>query len=105
MEGMRLLERWSAEGKLPFTTVGVEDMHPKRKGRTLQDLTDTRQVPAHELGGEKGFLDYRISVKWKINYDNDSHQPPLPKLLAIPMEVLDFLTGGAPATGGTKIWV
>ena len=26
-------------------------------------LADTHQVPAHGFGGEKGFLDYQISVK------------------------------------------
>lgn len=36
VEGVRLLESWSAEGKLPVTTVGAEDIHPKRKGRMLR---------------------------------------------------------------------
>jgi len=35
-EGMKLLEKWDAEGKLPITTIGVEDIHPKRKGRMLR---------------------------------------------------------------------
>jgi len=36
VEGIKLLEKWAAEGKLPVTTIGVEDMHPKRKGRMLR---------------------------------------------------------------------
>lgn len=35
-EGMKLLERWASEGKLPVTSVGVEDAHPKSKGRMLR---------------------------------------------------------------------
>ena len=36
VEGVKLLEKWGIEGKLPVTTVGVEDVHPKRKGRMLR---------------------------------------------------------------------
>lgn len=35
-EGMKLLEQWAAEGKLPVTAVGMEDVHPKKKGRMLR---------------------------------------------------------------------
>ncbi|KAF9647474.1 hydrolase [Thelephora ganbajun] len=35
-EGMKLLEKWDAEGKLPLMTIGVEGVHPKRKGRMLR---------------------------------------------------------------------
>ena len=33
-----MLEKWDTEGKLPVTTVGVEDVHPKRKGRICSDV-------------------------------------------------------------------
>jgi len=35
-EGMKLLVKWDAEGKLPVTTFGVEGVYPKRKGRMLR---------------------------------------------------------------------
>ena len=35
-EGMRLLKKWDTEGTLPVMTVGMEDVHPKRKGRMLR---------------------------------------------------------------------